>query len=89
MGLLSTSNKGPHLNNSNFFITLTNENITKFNGNHTIFGEVVEGLEILQKINQVYLDNDNRPLTNVRILHTLIIDDPFDDIPGLSIPESP
>jgi len=55
IGLLSTSNKGPHLNNSNFFITLTNDNLTKFNGNHTIFGEVVEGLETLQKVNFICL----------------------------------
>jgi peptidyl-prolyl cis-trans isomerase-like 4 len=37
----------------------------------------------------VYLDSDNRPLTNIRILHTLIIEDPYPDPVDLRIPESP
>jgi peptidyl-prolyl cis-trans isomerase-like 4 len=37
----------------------------------------------------VYLDSDNRPLTNIRILHTLIIEDPYPDPPHLNIPNSP
>lgn len=28
-------------------------------------------------------------MTNIRILHTLIIDDPFDDIIGMQVPDSP
>ena len=48
---------------------------------------MAEGLEIIQKINDTYVDNNNRPYTNIRILHTLVLDDPFDDPLGLEIPD--
>ena len=85
-GLVSTSNKSPNMNNSEFFITLTNENLEFFNGKHTIFGCVAEGLDVLEKINQTYIDETNRPFKNIRILHTLILDDPFPDIENLPLP---
>ena len=47
-GLLSTNNNGPNMNTSDFFITLSNTNIHNLNGKHTIFGEVSEGIEVLQ-----------------------------------------
>jgi peptidyl-prolyl cis-trans isomerase A (cyclophilin A) len=56
-GLLSTSNKAPHMNNSNFFITLTDENLTKFNGQHTVFGQVVENLDTLHKVLNIFPQN--------------------------------
>ena len=49
--VLTTCNSGPHLNTSNFAITL--QNVPKFNGLHTMFGVVVEGQEVLQRINEV------------------------------------
>lgn len=55
------------------------------NGKHTIFGEVAEGLEVLKKINESYLDKENRPYVNIRIYHTLVLEDPFEDPPGLVI----
>ena len=36
------------MNDSEFFITLTDENIHNLNGKHTIFGEVTEGIELLK-----------------------------------------
>lgn len=51
---------------------------------------VVEGLEVLDKINRVYCDEKNRPLVNIRIFHTLVLEDPFDAIEGIVTPdESP
>lgn len=86
IGLISTSNKAPNMNNSEFFITLSNENKEFLNGKHSIFGCVAEGLEILEKINQTYIDETNRPFKNIRILHTLILDDPFSDPEELVFP---
>lgn len=57
------------------------------NGKHTIFGFVAEGLEVLDKLNKIYVDNNNRPMVNIRIFHTIILDDPFPDPPGLMIPD--
>lgn len=33
---------------------------------------------MLEKINQVFINENNRPLQNIRIRHTLVIDDPFE-----------
>jgi len=58
---LATANRGPHLNNSEFFITLTKADLSSLNGKHTIFGKVEEGLDILRKINDTFTDKNNRP----------------------------
>jgi peptidyl-prolyl cis-trans isomerase-like 4 len=48
----------------------------------------VEGLDVLQKINTAFVDANNRPLRNIRIKHTLVLDDPFPDPAGLVIPDA-
>lgn len=85
-GLVATANTAPDKNDSEFFITLTSEKIQRLDGKHTIFGVVAEGQDVLQKINQEYLDEQNQPLINIRILHTHILDSPFDDDPLLTYP---
>ena len=39
------------------------------------------------KINEVYTTPEGRPLQIVRIKHTIVLDDPFEDPPGLQIPD--
>eukprot|EP00899_Mesostigma_viride_P002582 jgi/Mesvir1/12324/Mv00514-RA.1 len=87
-GTVSMANAGKDLNASQFFITLRDE-CDFLDEKHTVFGEVSEGLDVLDRINEAFVDEDNRPLMNIRIKHTLILDDPFDDPPGLDalIPE--
>lgn len=88
--MLGTANLGPHLNHSEFFLTLTDSPLTALNGKHTIFGIVAEGLDVLDKMNKVYCDENNRPLVNIRIFHTLILEDPLDEIKDVVTPdESP
>jgi peptidyl-prolyl cis-trans isomerase-like 4 len=41
---------------------------------------------VLSKINNAYCDDNGRPYQNIRIRHTVILDDPFDDIEGMIIP---
>lgn len=76
------------MNTSTFFITLSNDELPRFHKNHTIFGRVAEGLEILDKFNSLYIDEKTgRPLQNVRIKHALVInEDKFtdDSLPGLA-----
>ena len=86
-GLVGTANLGPHMNHSEFFITLTDNPLTALNSKHTIFGIVAEGVDILDKINRVYCDEKNRPLVNIRIFHTLILEDPLGPIKGIATPE--
>ncbi|KAI0775868.1 cyclophilin-like domain-containing protein [Trametes elegans] len=73
---------------SQFFITL-GENIEYLDGKHAVFGHVVEGFETLDKLNEVFVDQDGRPFKDVRIRHVEILEDPYEDPPGLVVPEAP
>lgn len=86
IGLIVSANKGANLNNSEFFITLTRANIASLTGKHTIFGKVEEGLDVLKKISDTYVDSSHRPQMNIRILHTFVLEDPFPDIEKMRIP---
>jgi len=55
-------------------------------GKHTVFGKVEEGFEVIKKINDTYVDSRNRPQMNIRILHTYVLDDPYDDFQSMKIP---
>ncbi|KAJ7467898.1 cyclophilin-like domain-containing protein [Mycena latifolia] len=67
---------------SQFFVTLA-DNIDYLDGKHAGFGHVVEGLDTLDKLNDVFTDKDGRPFKDVRIRHVVILDDPFPDSPAL------
>lgn len=74
---------------SQFFITLADD-LDYLDGKYTLFGEVAEGLEVLDKMNEAYCDDKGRPFRDIRIKHTVILDDPFPDPEGLQVPdESP
>jgi len=70
---------------SQFFITL-GDGIEYLDGRHAVFGHVVEGLDTLDKLSEVYTDQQGRPLKDVRIRHVIILDDPFPDPDNLVIP---
>ncbi|GJR11166.1 peptidyl-prolyl cis-trans isomerase CYP59 [Tanacetum coccineum] len=83
MGTVAMANAGENLNASQFYITLRDD-LDYLDGKKTVFGEVVEGLETLAKINEAYVDDTYRPYKNIRIKHTYVLDDPFDDPPQLA-----
>ena len=82
-GLIATANIGPDLNTSTFYITLTSNNLLSLNNKHTIFGILTKGFDVLDKINEAYVDETNRPYRNIRIIHTIVFNDPFDDLEGM------
>lgn len=53
-------------------MTLT-DNIEYLDGKHAVFGHVVEGLDTLDKLNDVYTDREGRPFKDVRIRHVVIL----------------
>jgi len=57
------ANSGPNTNGSQFFITTVPT--TWLTGKHTIFGDVVEGQEIAEKITRVPQNRQNRPNKDV------------------------
>ncbi|KIP06158.1 hypothetical protein PHLGIDRAFT_36067 [Phlebiopsis gigantea 11061_1 CR5-6] len=72
---------------SQFFVTL-GDNIDYLDGKHAVFGHVVEGLDTLDKLNDVFVDQEGRPFKDVRIRHVEILEDPFPDPEGLVVPDS-
>lgn len=74
---------------SQFIITL-GDDLDFLDGKAAVFGKVVEGFDALEKINEAFCDGKGRPLVDIRIKHTVILDDPYDDPTGLvEPPESP
>ena len=57
---------------SQFFITL-GDGIDYLDGKHAVFGHVVEGLETLEKLNEVFVDQESRPFKDVRIRHVIVL----------------
>ena len=57
---------------SQFFITLA-DGIEYLDGKHAVFGHVVEGLDTLEKLNDVFVDQEGRPFKDVRIRHVVVL----------------
>ena len=70
-GKLAMANAGPNTNGSQFFITVAPTGW--LTGKHTIFGEVVEGYDIVEKISKVNRDGMDRPKTPV-VLESVTIE---------------
>lgn len=86
MGLVSFVGNNEGMIGSQFFFTL-GEDLNYLDGKHCVFGEVVEGFEVLEQINEAICDTDDRPYQDIRITHTVILDDPFPDPKRLNVPE--
>ncbi|MBZ5597154.1 MAG: peptidylprolyl isomerase [Acidobacteriia bacterium] len=70
-GKLAMANAGPNTNGSQFFITVAPT--TWLTGNHTIFGEVVEGQDIVDKIANVPRGRQDKPNKDV-VLQSVAIE---------------
>jgi len=65
-GSLAMANAGPNTNGSQFFINLVD---TKWLvGKHTVFGKVVKGMDVVDKIGAVKVDSTSKPVEDVKII---------------------
>ena len=65
-GLLSMANNGPNQNGSQFFFTL--RPCPNLDGKHVVFGEVAEGLDVLDKIAACEIDTKSSPKVPVTVV---------------------
>jgi peptidyl-prolyl cis-trans isomerase A (cyclophilin A) len=76
--LLAMANAGPGTNGSQFFITTVPT--PWLNHKHTIFGEVIEGADVVDRISRVKTQAGDRPVTDV-VLESVVVTR-SDDTPG-------
>lgn len=71
-GILAMANSGPGTNGSQFFVTTAKT--PWLNMRHTIFGEVVEGYDIVQTIEGVATDGGDKPIEVQKIIKATVVE---------------
>ena len=65
-GTISMANAGPNTGGSQFFINLADNNF--LDRKHPVFGKVVRGMEVVDRIAKVKTDSQDRPIKEVKII---------------------
>jgi peptidylprolyl isomerase len=70
-GTIAMANAGPNTGGSQFFINLVDN--TYLDRKHPVFGEVIQGMDIVDAIAKVPTDGNDRPKTPVRIVKAEVL----------------
>jgi peptidylprolyl isomerase len=65
------ANAGPNTGGSQFFINLVDN--SHLDRNHPVFGRVVEGMEVVDKIGKLKTGRNDRPIDSVKIIQAMLI----------------
>jgi peptidylprolyl isomerase len=77
-GTISMANAGPNTGSSQFFINLVDNSFLDYDkqpltSKHPVFGEVVEGMDVVEKIGQVATGAGDRPIEEIKIIKATIL----------------
>ena len=70
-GTISMANSGANTGGSQFFINTKDNNF--LDDKHPVFGEVIEGMDVVDAISKVEKDSADRPLVEVKIIEATLL----------------
>lgn len=70
-GTIAMANAGPNTGGSQFFINLVDNNF--LDSKHPVFGKVISGMDVVDKIGKVKTNTNDKPIQEVKIIEAKII----------------